>query len=411
MIKKIKLKAKCWLKVESGEGATVRITMLRGKECLVVRYKTDHGRIKRKYYPLAELKDANAFARIKNAEYKRHGAIFGAITPDEARAIETWRAYRKNRINAGREYKEPAALMHEAVELDNKREITPPVEAVIDQYLHHMMRQEKSLRHYETTRRNLNMFKGIYKGREIGSLTTAEMENTLLCASNVRTGAPLSPVTLQSRRLALCGLFSFALRRGLIEKNAAVLIETPDIKRMNAPGIITVETARTILQDIADNAPQYLKVFALALFLGVRKAELTRLYHKDVDLTRNEVTITKQVAKTGKARYIPIPECAQAWLNLVPEPESPDELLIPGDNEEKREKRYQKATTTMKKRTGIELPRNAFRHSAASYLCALMEDLPKCALYLGHSVNILNQNYRNAVPHDAGVAYYNIFPQ
>lgn len=409
--KKLKLQTKCYITVEDGPASTINLAKVRGKDYLICRYKDDKGKLLRKYYPLADIKKANAFVAEKNSHYKAHGELFGSISRDEARAIEAWRSYKKDRMSDGREYKDPATLMHEAITADNGKAITPLLPDIITEYLEHLRKQGKSVKHFVTTRQHLRRFAELFDSREIGELTTDDIEHAIYSLRHYRTGEPVSPVTMQSHRLSMHGLYSYAIRRGIVEKNAAALVETPDIRRKHAPGIITPDVARMILTDISATSPTYLIAVVLAVFLGIRRAELTRLRYQDIDIQRREVNVSKYIAKTGKARYVSIPECAIAWIGLHKFPEDMTAYIIPGTSEDNKDRRYQKAISKTKRHLQITLPPNAFRHSAASYLCAYYEDLPKVALLLGHSVHILNQNYRNAVPHDAGVAYYNIFPQ
>lgn len=408
MLRKIKLEARNWISVEHGPAATINLANVRGKVMLLCRYKGEDGKLLRKYYSLDDLKKANAFAADKNKNYKEHGAAFGSLTKDEARAIDTWRAYKKARMKAGRDFKDPAALMHEAIVVDNGRVITPLLPDIAKEYIAHLSKREKSLRHYITTRHHLAKFSELFADREIGEISTDELELAIYGLTHYRTGKPLSPVSMQSHRLSLSGLFTYAVRRGVVEKNVAALVEPPAIKR-STPGIISPETAKMILEEIRERFPDYLSVFTLAVFCGLRRAELTRLMYQDIDHARGEVRISKHIAKTGQARYCAIPECAAEWLALAPKERG--EYVIPGESEYRRDRLYQKVIARTKKRLGVRLPTNAFRHSAASYLCAYHENLPKVAMMMGHSVHILNQNYRNAVSHEAGVAYYSLFPE
>jgi len=66
---------------------------------------------------------------------------------------------------------------------------------------------------------------------------------------------------------------------------------------------------------------------------------------------------------------------------------------------------------TLAKNAGVEIPRNALRHSFASYHLAKFGDAARLALDMGHTTTkLIFEHYREIVRPDDGERYFNIFP-
>lgn len=64
------------------------------------------------------------------------------------------------------------------------------------------------------------------------------------------------------------------------------------------------------------------------------------------------------------------------------------------------------------KQAGITLPRNALRHSFASYAAAKTHDIPRVSMWLGHSgTNMTEKHYREGVRAAEGEAWFKVLPE
>lgn len=106
------------------------------------------------------------------------------------------------------------------------------------------------------------------------------------------------------------------------------------------------------------------------------------------------MAVSAQAAKTGVARFVPIPAALISWLDaaktagvapigkLVPGgmKKGPDGQLIPDDAEQKSEGQLNRWLREIRPKAGIaEWPSNALRHSFASHAAAMHEDFAKVA--------------------------------
>ena len=227
------------------------------------------------------------------------------------------------------------------------------------------------------------------KGREgvaIASVGLREVEAYL--AKAVSSGS-------RSTRLnRLSTLLSFAVRRGYMEKNPCELVERVTIE-WDAPEILTVPQCRALLLAAREADAAFLTHLALCLFAGVRPAEALRLTWDDLNLTTGLLTIDAEDSKTRSRRVVELPEACVAWLRLGGD--------LPAINVRKR-------LNAVATAAGITpWPRDAMRHTAASYWHALKGEVVT-ARNLGHSEAILHRHYRALVTPTGAKEFFALTP-
>ena len=186
-----------------------------------------------------------------------------------------------------------------------------------------------------------------------------------------------SPASRQSWLNRISVLFSFAVRRGYLEKNPCDNVERVSVDR-KVPAILTPEQARALRASCPANIRPYL---ALALYAGIRPAECERLTWDDVDL---ETATVKVDGKTRRRRIVPLEPIAVRLLSKCPKRKG---RVCPAHITLKRWKR------SARKLLGGKWTADILRHTTASYLLAKHQDPARVAYWLGTSPKILLSHY------------------
>nr|WP_244964805.1 site-specific integrase [Halomonas kenyensis] len=149
---------------------------------------------------------------------------------------------------------------------------------------------------------------------------------------------------------------------------------------------LTIEQVSQLLQAIPDHSIVEKRVIALAALTGLRQGELLALDPQNVQGGR--ILLRPDQTKSGKARVVPVPEDARAWLEELPF-----------------------ATTYHRLRTVWEHARQSvgrpdlrfhdLRHSYASMLAQAGESMTTVRDLLGHSSLIVTSRYSHVF--DAGL--------
>jgi len=240
-------------------------------------------------------------------------------------------------------------------------------------------RYVKSLGHY------LRQFSAGRAEKPIAEFSFAEIEDWMSrypCADTRRTWlSRLSP------------LFSFAVRRGYIEKNPCDRVERVTVDRQ-PPVILTPAQSRLLLATVPTMLRPYL---ALGMFAGIRPEEITRLDWSQINF---ETKTARVDGKTRRWRIVPLPDVAVRLLEKHPVKSGP---VAPSHSTVTRWKHRARAALGLPR-----WPQDLLRHTAASYLVALHQDAAKVALWLGNSPRILMSHYHEPVSAEACAEFWNL---
>ena len=99
--------------------------------------------------------------------------------------------------------------------------------------------------------------------------------------------------------------FSWAKRQGFINQNPLDRLEVVKLDQAE-PEILNVSQCKRLIQASVEHDPMFLPYFALALFQGIRPEECSRLKAKDIDLEREQITVSGAAAKTRNRRIVPL---------------------------------------------------------------------------------------------------------
>ena len=127
---------------------------------------------------------------------------------------------------------------------------------------------------------------------------------------------------------------------------------------------------------------------------------------------RNEIFVSAAVAKNGIARFIYPTENVKAWMDFAKEhgvSMDATDTLIQGDTLKQRKTAHSSFLKALATETGITLPKNCIRHTAASFM-AEQQGYTETANQLGHDIGMLLKHYRRAITKTEAEEFYNITP-
>lgn len=391
-----------------------------GRKYWRVRWNDVNGKESVKVFGTIE--NAEEHVKVIVTERKRHGRA-AAVNSDEVSALAVWRDFVAGQHTAGRDVPALRDVLKTAIERLKDGATTPALDSLRKLFIDAREREAVSPRHLAALKNRLKRFVSYFdKDEPAGSITTEAVEKAM---ASMRAGG-MSPQTVRGIRAAAHGLYQWALDRNLVSVNPVARAKAPKVIQGEV-GTITASQLKGLLRTALVIAPGSLPALAVWAFCGVRRAELCRLRYEDLDLPRKELRVSAKAAKTGVARFIPIPAALLLWLEaakaagtapvgkLVPGgwEKGPDGQKIPDDSEQKSEGQLNRWLREVRPEAGIgEWPNNALRHSFASHAAALHDDFAKVAAWLGHARDprLLVARYRHAVAKDAGKAWFEVHP-
>lgn len=240
-----------------------------------------------------------------------------------------------------------------------------------------------------------NVFGGQFGTRQVHEITSTEIDTWMNAqAWSIRTRLNyFSDVR---------NLFGFAVRKGYRPTNPTAQLEKP-IVTDQSPGVLSIAQASSLLNVCARGEAEMLPAVAIGLFAGLRTEELDQLDWRHVDLKEGNIHVPPEIAKTREGRDVEIHATLKAWLAPLARAEG---KLAPA-------KSYDWRLAQKAKAAGIaDWPKNALRHSFASYHFAAFKNAPLTASMLGHhgSTQTFEKRYKKRVTPSDAVAYWKLAP-
>lgn len=305
-----------------------------------------------------------------------------------------------------------------AVEKKRREDSGKPMPEAVEAFIQN--RSGMSGEYLATLKSRATYISNFFADRTTSSITAADCQRMLdgLAATS-------SPGTVRHYRTQLSMLFAFCESRGWITGNPAK--KTTKVKvTLQEAEILTPQEAATLLsvchRDILSGV-------IIAMFGGLRQAEIERLDWKAVSLAQGIITIGAGVAKTNSRRVVTIPDNAKAWLapyaqevgNVWPsDPTKARDLWTLSrinagygffSTDYPPARAAQLDSKTKKPRKGLKpWPANALRHSAISYRLAITPDLAKIAYESGNSPAIIQRHYNGLATPQAATLFFDIMP-
>jgi integrase len=187
------------------------------------------------------------------------------------------------------------------------------------------------------------------------------------------------------------------------------------------PNVLKPAQVERLLATCAEIDMELLGYYAIAIFAGVRpNDELAELQWEDVFAGDGDaIHIPETVAKTGRARYVPIEPTLRAWLDYINPPRIgpvvPRQATRNPSKPQKLEWRVLwigKRRQAVQRAAGIDpWPQDAMRHSYASYWMTTHGDEDRCRDAMGHaSKDMLVKHYRKHTTKADARAFWALTP-
>lgn len=228
-----------------------------------------------------------------------------------------------------------------------------------------------------------------------------------------QNGGKASLVTRTQYLNLLKSVFKFAVEQGRVPKQYNPVANLKPAKKRKAaePEILTVDEVKRIFSFVKNN-PKYhsfIPVLAVGFFCGTRVEERAKLTYGDIFVGgRNEIFVSASVAKNGIARFIYPADCVKSWMDFAAAngvSMNATDTLIQCDSRTV----HSAFLKALAMETGITLPKNCIRHTAASFM-AEQQGYTETANQLGHDIGMLLKLYRRAITKTEAESYYNIVP-
>jgi integrase len=227
-----------------------------------------------------------------------------------------------------------------------------------------------------------------------------EMPIDKISAGDVKEWLSRLPLAVKTRNKHLgyvASMFRLAFREwNLIEKNPLA-----EVKKFSDPhnghkvSIFTPEELQIVLSSVT---PDWLPVFSINVFTGLRRAEVERLDWSEIKLNRRLIDLPYTKSKNGRRKLIQIPENLATILSPLAKTEGP---LTPNRRFDLEVKRL--------KTLGIKWPNNVLRHSFCSYAVAV-HGFVWTAEQADHFEVMLKKHYREVVTKEDAEKFWNIRP-
>lgn len=329
-------------------------------------------------------REAKVFANDKIVELLNEGVRHGPITERERRAIYVAREADVDVNNAIEFF-----ITHRLI---RQRSVT--VGRAGEELVERREAEGKSKSHVKDLRMRFRAFATAHEGRLAADITTADVDAWL--ASFI--GAPQTRLNI---RRVIHNLFSYAVARGYASTNPVTASIRPKVPPPPV-GILTPAQARALLNACP---PSIIPFATIGLFAGLRTAEIERLVWGDVDLNRGFIHVAASKSKTAQRRLVTITPNLRSWLvgkNVLNEKNVLSGPVCPQG--------YRKIFQAAHKAAGIDpWPKNALRHSFASYHLAAHNNAASTAIELGHmDARVLFAHYREMVSPESAKEFWNI---
>ena len=397
----------------------VSVEMKNGIRKITVTW-SEQGKVRRKYfdYSLEGVEDAKALNATKKQELRRFGQDFGSISDDEKQAIDLWRAYIKEAQMNGFKFSSAYEVMKRGI--DGLNTSTPDFRTLARLYFEKELLRKtdgEMTEHTETVRQRLfNIITPVLGCRPAHTISEGDVLD-FLDGLKGQNGSKASLVTRTQYLNLLKSVFKFAVEQGSITKeyNPVANLKPAKKRKDDEPEILTVDEVKRIFAFVKNNPKyhEFIPVLAVGFFCGARVEERAKLTYGDIFVGgRNEIFVSAAVAKNGDARYIYPADCVKEWMGFARAhgvQMNATDTLIPGDTLKQRKTAHSSFLRTLATETGIKLPKNCIRHTAASFM-AESQGYTETANQLGHDIGMLLKHYRRAITKTEAVDYYNITP-
>ncbi|MFO1459341.1 MAG: site-specific integrase [Verrucomicrobiota bacterium] len=274
-----------------------------------------------------------------------------------------------------------------------------PIAKAADDFYEMKAAKKVSDRHLSGIRSILGRFVQEHPGKAVSEFLTADIQRWL-DKLRISGGAPASAQTRKNFAAVLGIFFEWSRRRGTIAENPCRDLEKETAESDGDVEFWSPEEAEALLKAAE---PILAPSLAIALFAGVRSAEVCRLTWRAVDFDQGHIEIGKKGAKTRSRRLAPMTDNLRAWL--LPYRGNPDAPIFTEHCDG-----FPKRTTEAAERAGVRRIANGARHSFITFRTALTGDVSRTALEAGNSPSVIFGHYRGLATAEQAKRYFGIQP-
>lgn len=391
-----------------------------GRLKLVVTW-TELGKARTKSfsYTLDGLAAAKSFNDSKKKETKKYGSDFGCISVEEKRALELWREYRQEAASQGLGFVSVFDIIQKG--LEDRKATSPNFQTLARFYFEkELMRKTDGKWTDHANNVSGRLFNHICPvlGEKPAHLITGDDIINFLDSLKGQGGLKASVRTRNQYLGLIKTVFRFSVQQEqLPEKyNPTRKINPIPEKAIGSPEILSVEEVKRIFAFVIRNKEyhEYIPVLALGFFCGPRLEERMKLTCNDIFVgDEKTIFISDRIAKKEKPRHIYPANNFSVWLDFARSLGvciEQNMYFVNRDTVKQRKDAHNRMLKKISVATGITLPRNCIRHTAASYMSQL-QGYDKAVQQLGHTIAIHLTNYRHAVTTKEAEAFFNILPE
>ena len=205
--------------------------------------------------------------------------------------------------------------------------------------------------------------------------------------------------TVSNWRIAINEFLNYCVSKEAITENPLKFIKLDEFLKAEIPheiGILSVDDTKQFFEILQRKFPNSVKFYALALFAGVRIAELPRMKEEYFLYDKRKIVFPAQIGKVKKSWVLEdLPENLWVWLD-------------------KHKGQPIQPLSKYNRTHGFEdlnLPHNFARHCFATYHLSLYFDFSKTARITRNSEQVLKDNYLSKlVDKETAKKYFEIIP-
>lgn len=296
------------------------------------------------------------------------------------------------------------------VELDSERKKSYSIKLkeAYSEYQTELILQKKSPSHLKNTKQRMLRLIGS-KIIDCGKPLFDEIErkkadvffNYIFGLKNLKTGKCVSQKTIQDYFISYKAFFGWCLKREYIPRNPFENISRPKVVSKEAT-IYKPEQVKALIDEAKSlNRRDILRFILIGAYLGLRHVEIGKLKFSDLDFINRQVVLSAEITKTSQRRVVKMPsiffEYATSVFPHLFNGESMLSVLEKGF--EGRLKRFMGTLP-------FKWIHNGLRHSCATYYLALTNNEYETARQLGHSPEVLKQNYLGLIREPSDIQRY-----